>query len=342
MWVASPRNQVAEEDDDGDGNQTFNDEVDAGAKRKRSSRHSYSKKSNKKIRPTPANEASSSSSLSWECLICTFVNAASTSSCQMCGQLKAVIRRDSNEWECRQCTMVNPPTNRRCETCDAERGNDGDGRANGATAAAASSSSVAAAAVPASSSARLIDMTGDLSTSLLPRRRSNRLEDNLVFLSGIEESFGRIDIDSHLLSLIANSIRSRWTLIETKFGGLHNSDSHIFQPSDITALLKTLVREACKKALQHAHTMELIIRMMEIERLEEVDGRCCKCHQRGANVPLLYSENCFPAGEWRERHYICVKDAADYVMGLVDKKECGKVTCPFNGCKKEGQTVDRA
>lgn len=63
----------------------------------------------------------------WNCVFCTFLNAASLEICKMCGKsrrrLKDEKTLESGGKQCPQCTLINEKNSTKCEACDASLDN---------------------------------------------------------------------------------------------------------------------------------------------------------------------------------------------------------------------------
>ena len=270
-----------------------------------------------------------SSSGPWSCGACTFKNGVGTLACAVCGLSRPPPSAGRGaggaaheSWKCARCTMDNGADQAKCTMCAApkpEPSADGSGGDIDLTSPPPASSSSAAAAAAASSS-----------SSSTPHRRSEApklLQDNLVFLAGLEESVGRIDVSPFLKARLAHSIRSQWTLLESKF---RDVDERTFPLVNVQALQKALVHVACQKALRIHRHMQLVLECAQLEIDELAASVCMHCGHSGSELDLLLPTS-------KCKHPICAKCGHTYIMGKVQLKTCMQMTCPESSCIIESQ-----
>lgn len=219
------------------------------------------------------------------------------------------------------------------------------------SSSAASSSSSAAAA--AGGLARTDSDVELLSPSGVVSRGSKGLEEDVVFLAGVEEALGRVvDVHPQLLRGVARLVRAPWQALIEKFPPPRAAVSSASSASAAAAMngaaaagplplpllqrmQKALVHDACARAMRAARTLHTLFGVMESQRSELLAASCVVCSVSGDQRELTYSDTCFPSGEWRAKHTVCLPCASAHVMRLVDDKRCDRVKCPHPDCDAE-------
>ena len=64
-----------------------------------------------------------SASEQWSCSMCTFVNAAESTECEICESKRADNNQSVEEkkWSCSMCTFINTVQSKKCSMCDTDK-----------------------------------------------------------------------------------------------------------------------------------------------------------------------------------------------------------------------------
>jgi hypothetical protein len=211
--------------------------------------------------------------------------------------------------------MENRETDTQCGVCAAPREDeDEDDEVEDLTGTAAAAGGAAAAAASSSS------------TMTRTSRGPAALQDNPVFLAGLEETIGHIHVAPYLKERLALSLKRQWALLETKLRDV--SGSKDFPLVDVQACQKALVFQAVQRALKLRDTMELLTNCAQHEITQLEQSHCLHCSEGGDTTELLYcSDAC--------THAMCKPCASRLLLDKIASRNCLTISCPSSECEHE-------